>query len=288
MSFQVILAPLTTGPSISNAAATAAMLVKEYKAHLELLFLQSELIEFVPGFHGFSTAGELTRHLNVIKRGLAENLKAARGDFEEWRKAQGLSVMNRAIPETDPSVAWREIEGVDADQVAHFARLADLSVIDRPGSGEGAETRMKLAEGALFNTGRPVLLIPPSAKMGLGDPILVAWNGSAQASRAVAAALPLMHESPVVDVLTAPESGVNASASHALVEYLKWQGIKANAVEPLRDRAAEKSIFAVAKARRAGLVVMGAYSHSKARETVFGGVTREVLTRAELPVLMAH
>ena len=141
-------------------------------------------------------------------------------------------------------------------------------------------------EAALFDTGRPVLMVPAGEPANLFHRPLIAWNGSREAARAVGFALPFLSEfSGCVDIFAAPE-GKHQTDTNELVRYLGWHGIAAERIAA--DEATGMSLLAQASAGRSGLIVMGAYSHGHYRQFLFGGMTRYVMEYAAIPVLFAH
>jgi nucleotide-binding universal stress UspA family protein len=145
-------------------------------------------------------------------------------------------------------------------------------------------------EAALFDTRRPVLVTPPKPRGDLFGRALIAWNGSAEASAAVALAMPLLAAAKEVSVFTAVEAKHKGEAED-LIAYLGWHGIAAKreaASSPSRTGGVGADLLALADATGVGLIVMGGYTRGCLRQIVFGGVTRHVFHHAALPVLMAH
>jgi nucleotide-binding universal stress UspA family protein len=123
----------------------------------------------------------------------------------------------------------------------------------------------------------------------LGGPALIAWNGSVESARAVAASLPLLKLATSVVVLTQAEGGPASADAPAMADYLAWHGIKATAVTcEARQTGVGAQLLGEVEQRKASLLVMGAYTHSRVRQMVFGGVTKHVLANARVPTLMAH
>jgi nucleotide-binding universal stress UspA family protein len=287
MPFNVILATISNKSNDSAVLDEALGLAQQYGSHIRVLYREPELLDLIPQFQGMATPRALVKQVNAAKRELERTSRQTRSMFETWRKKNRLEIV--AAPQNDrvPTVSWHEAALGDPVQLTRWGRLADVVVIERPeespdDAGKGA------IQTALFHTGRPILLTPPEAKSFAFGPVLIAWNGSAEASRAVASALPLLHRSSDVAVLTAPEDGIFSDAAHGLVDYLAWHGIKARALTATRKAKAEDCLMAAANNMGAELLVMGAYTHSRVRELVFGGVTRHVLFHAKIPVLMAH
>lgn len=174
-------------------------------------------------------------------------------------------------------------------ELAAEARRADLTVLVRPGGSFVEGMRQTMYEGALFGSGRPVLVVPPTWKPGqLGRNVVVAWNGKREAARALADAAPFLERADAVTVVTVgavePRDAITDVVAH-----LARRGIKAQA-RLIDDAGAGEAdaLMVEAAALNADLVVMGGYGRSRFREFVFGGVTREAITSAPLPILMSH
>ena len=134
-----------------------------------------------------------------------------------------------------------------------------------------------------------VAVVPPRPPAELCRRVAIAWNGTVEAGRAIAAALSLLAGAARILVLSVGEEGKPGSAARDVVEYLAWHGIEA-AAETLEasPRSVAGVLLEAASAASTDLLVMGAYTRSRLHRLIFGGVTREVLEGAEIPVLMAH
>lgn len=170
-------------------------------------------------------------------------------------------------------------------------RVADLYIGTRPYGDPGKQGHIE--EAVLFNSGRGCIFLPPKATAPDElDTVFVAWKSTREAARAVAAALPFLQEARNV-VVGLVEEGV-ASAQHGsepgadIGRYLSRHGVKAeiSMIGGWTDTAA--AILDAAKGVGANLIVMGGYGHSRVREIILGGATRDVLAKSEIPVLMAH
>jgi len=200
--------------------------------------------------------------------------------------------LRELLAEQERECVWCDIVG---DSIVHAlvaeAPYADLLVLGAPaGRDDAGGPPPGFAESVILQSGTPALVVPhPHRQQTVGERALVAWNGSAQAARALKAALPLLQRSAEVHVvswsrraLTAPFSGLDVAG------WLQRHGIGAlvRAQAPVADVA--DALRAIALQLDADLVVMGCYGHSRMREQVFGGVTRGLLARLPMPVLMAH
>ena len=145
----------------------------------------------------------------------------------------------------------------------------------------------------LVGCGRPLLLVPNAAVKSVGKIVAIAWKETAEAARAVTAAMPLLQRADHVLVLTADEAradpAANIRAAERLAQALARHGINSEARRvPAGGEHASRALVGSAAEQGADLLVMGAYSHSRTRELVFGGFTRELLLSCDLPLLMLH
>ncbi|WP_151720279.1 universal stress protein [Gemmobacter serpentinus] len=180
-----------------------------------------------------------------------------------------------------------------SDLVALRARFADLVVLQRPyGEGKGIETEATL-EAALFEGQAPVLVLPgPTVMPQLPERVVIGWNQSREAMVAVRRALPLLKSAKRVDiaVIDPPQHGPERSdPGGALCQMLVRHGVKAEVSVLARTMPQVSDILARhLRDFDADLLVMGGYGHSRFREAILGGATRNMLEEAEIPVLMAH
>jgi nucleotide-binding universal stress UspA family protein len=166
--------------------------------------------------------------------------------------------------------------------------LADLVVVSRPGSDADAAASTIL-EAALFDTGQPLMLAPPRSVGEVGSNILIGWNGSPESARAVSAAIPFLREAKGVTILSASGWFEGMLSVEALANRLAWHGVQADVttIADPGDPVGEIVLSEVAN-RNVDLLVMGAYTQSRLRQMILGGVTRHVLGNSMVPVIMAH
>jgi nucleotide-binding universal stress UspA family protein len=148
---------------------------------------------------------------------------------------------------------------------------------------------MSIFQTVLFESGRPVLIAPPTPPVSLGETIIIAWNGATETARAVAFAMPLLSQAKRVEVLEAEGYRVPGPSAQELAGVLKREGIQAQARTLPVSRFTSGEIFlAEAKALGCDLLIKGAYTQSRLRQMIFGGATSHILRHAEVPVFMAH
>jgi nucleotide-binding universal stress UspA family protein len=196
-------------------------------------------------------------------------------------------------------VAWdyQLCEGDAGDRLVEAARLADVVVLSAgavpKAVGGQARLRADLAGAVAVRAPAPVLVVPvanagASAGVAVTGPALIAWNGSQEAAVALRAALPMLRLASRVEILTVAEKS-SALGGLAAATWLSRHSVHARIIERESDSAGiEATIRAVAAEQAAAWLVLGAYGHSRLRETLFGGVTRNLVNQPPLPLLMAH
>ncbi len=289
MGIKTILAPLNGLASTSPALEFALRLARRFDAHVEACHVARDPREGV-AFLGEGMTGSMIEEIMAIaEREGKERAARARAMFEETCARLEAPLLDPGTPpEAGFSASCVTVTGREEEHVARRGRLADLIVIDRPDQGEEA-SRSSTLEAALRETGRPVAVVPPETREALCRCVAIAWNGTIEAGRAIAAALPLLAGADRILVLSVGEEGKPGSAARDVVEYLAWHGIEA-AAETLDagPRSVGASLLDAATAAGADLLVMGAYTRSRLHRLIFGNVTGAVLKGAEIPVVMVH
>jgi len=226
---------------------------------------------------GFADMSEV---MASVKTQGANALKA----FEVRAKADGVSVEAELM------------QGMSEEFPHDFARAArhvDLAILGQPRDGDPLIGQYALVERCLFASGRPVIIVPAlTDKPSLAGTIVAAWDGSAEAARAINDALTFLKPASRVVLVVGVMSGQDdeqAPQTEDMVAHLKRHGV---ATEAMRVEAGEGDIgrllLSTAETLDADLMVMGAFHHSRWREFILGGVTLTVLEEATMPLFMAH
>jgi nucleotide-binding universal stress UspA family protein len=217
-------------------------------------------------------------------------------DADAPNQAQALFetfMQSHAVPPADPSrtvysYGWPHADPAEDKFIGSYGRLFDLIVLGRPGRAP-ENPRMPPLETALFESGRPVLVVPPSAPKSLARNVLVAWNRSTEQARTNTFALPLLRQADKVTVLTVEGGAVSGPSADEAARHLRRNGVQATGLTiPGGPRTRGEVILDCAASLGCDLLVKSAYTESRLRQMIFGGATRHILANATLPVLMAH
>lgn len=276
MSYKTLLIVLTDPAQVKDALASAVILTRRLDAHLDVLCLgvdQTQAVAFYPG-------------TSIVL--LDQSILAAQED------ATALGNAARKILEQE-DIRWSIEDGAApmaglSQLVAERSRYCDLLLALRPGTrNRDAEY---VIEAALFSGQIPVLLIPSSPLSASWQRVVLGWDQSNEALRAVRAALPLLQsaQSLSIAIIDPPAYGAERSdPGGALSQMLSRHGVHAEVsvlARTLPSIAEEINRHVLDKG--ADLLIMGAYGHSRLRESILGGTTRSMLEKAMVPVFMAH
>jgi len=204
--------------------------------------------------------------------------------------AEAMFVSRAKHAGRDDRSEWREDSGLPAQTLSLHARYADLVVAAQSQPDSSDRRFIDLAEDVLIASGRPVLVIPAiGAKAPIGNMVAVAWNGSREAARALADAMPLLDKAKSVEIFIAGDPELGDLPGADIAAHLARHGMK---VDVYRSPGSEVSVGDALLNRvaetGADLIVMGGYGRSRFREFILGGVTRHILQHMTVPVLMSH
>jgi nucleotide-binding universal stress UspA family protein len=226
----------------------------------------------------------------------AEPLVALTYPPHDWNEVEYTKKVRRTFDDytrqhsVDPAKAarfrWRGGSMIRDADLASLARVYDVTVLNRPGVRGG---RMITLEYALFDSGRPVLVAPPTPPKSFGRTVVIHWNASTEVCRAMALAMPILCKAKRVIMLSVEGNMVPGPTAREAVDYLEAHGIPATE-KSIGNRGQRPGalLLAGAEAQGADLLIKGAYTRSRLRQIIFGGATKHVLAAAELPVFLVH
>ncbi len=273
MDVKVMLAVADGGNGTQSTLETAVAVARRFGASIDVLHVSADIDTLVPVIgEGMSGA-------------MVEQLMNAMTQSVTARAARAREAYQKACAGSDVPTVWREVSGRETEVVAGAGRLTDVIVIGRP-DGDGETPLAATLDAALFDTARPVLVAPGARPASIGSHLMLAWNGTVQAARVVAASMSFMQRAERVIIVTVGKVEANPGD---LLAYLGRHGIRATheRVEP-EQLPIGKTLLKQAERLQVDLLVMGAYGHSRLREMILGGATHDVLANATLPLLMAH
>ncbi len=212
---------------------------------------------------------------------------------EEARAAKARERFEAAAAGAGLRAGFRQARGPMFVALSALARCSDLLVLAQEGDGESGPVLGGFADHAVMACGRPVLVVPfIGAAVPVDGTALVAWDGGREAARAAGDALPLLALARQVEVVVVERGDAERSgelAGSELCEHLARHGLRPEAKTiPGAGSDAGNLLLSHAADVGANLIVMGAYGHSRLRETVLGGMTRHMLLHMTVPVLMSH
>lgn len=282
---RVILAMMRGDDSDADVLGAALPIARRFRSHIEAHYIRPDPRTALIAI-GEMPATMVDQIYSSVERDAAAAADAARERFQRWQKDNNLPIADAPTTE-GPTVAYRETVGTEDRVIGAAGRLADIVVIAQP-PAKGSGQAMAAIEAAIVDTGRPVLIVPEKWQAGAIRNAVIAWNGSREAARAVRAALPLLTETSDLAVFAAAEKDRALGDAAEALRYLAWHGRSGHAVRPGSVTHVGEALVAAAAHERADLIVMGAYTHSRMRQLVFGGATSHLIEHANVPVLMMH
>lgn len=225
------------------------------------------------------------RNVVDVPRLVAEAKAACRARAKSLERALAAALQPAGIALTTAEVEC--FSTAFGDVSAEEARYHDLALV---GIGEGNAALVDVAQAMLFGSGRPVVVVPEDKPPSSFDRVMIAWDGSRPAARAVLDAMGILKRASEVSVVTVEgDKPLPAQSGIRMVDFLGAHEVKARWTSvDLGDLPIAEILWDQAAAKNANLLVMGAFGHSRLREFVLGGATRSVLHDMQMPVLFSH
>src|SRR6516165_6220482 len=277
---KTILVPTEDDNAMGSALETALILARRCDSYIEGFALRSKVTEFTTA----AMMGAVV--FKTDHQEIARMEAQGRATFESFMQKHGVP---RSTTTTDSlSFGWLENAPEGDAFVGSHGRVFDVIVMSRSGRNRSG-LRNRAINTGLFESGRPILLAPPSPPAQIGTNVLIAWNRSTEQARATALAMPLLQKADRVVVLTViGGTEVPGPSAEQVIHYLQRNGIAAEPMKVSLDgKNTGQTILAAAQSTGCDLLIKGAYTQSRLRQMIFGGATRHVLENAEIPVLLA-
>ena len=297
MTIQKIMVPFLKKDSGLPALTAAAVLADRFKAHMDVVFMRPPITpaQLAEGYSGgyypiaVNYVQSTIQTLNERANQQAEDLKKL---YEAFCEKHEISFYDQTEHTEDKgaTAAWSDVDPRTSSDFSKRGRIADLSVLAKPGD-DAPKDEIELIEEVMFQSGRPVLIAPANRKgFSFPDTVFVAWDGGREAARAISAAMPILKEARLVIVASVGKLSFGSEPANHVASHLKLHGVHATSLAARLERGeeAETVFLRHAEKRNADLIVMGAYSHSRWREVIWGGFTRYLLKESDVPLFMAH
>lgn len=279
MSYKTILVYFNNARQAPKLIESATNLAREHDGHVVGLFVTPR-VQVFPEIGAGLTAELLKSHEALYK----EESDAIREKFEIAMKGQSFSAEWRHV-----SAGYYQTSG----EIIEHARMADILIVPQTDPDNPDPNYAGVAEELLIGCGRPVLVVPAYGEHGVfGTNVMVAWNGSREAARAVFDALPILKRAESVRVLSVESKDFDGSKNvpgAEIATMLSRHGVKCEtSVSAGSSLHPGDELLARLADANCDLLVMGAYGHSRVTEFVFSGVSRHMLRNMTVPLLMSH
>lgn len=277
MAYRDILVFADTDEGAAARLDQAAELAKQESAHIVALHVSPR--PYVPA--------------DIMGTGVSAELLAFQIEQGRKRAADARKIVEAASQRNGIAMEWRETMGDLDDLVTDHGLYCDLIILGHGTNPLDPSQPLTPSPGDIVIAARrPILMLPPSYKTRSSfDRILIAWKATAEASRAVHDALPLLKRAKTISIVAIHPDKPKEGHAHGadIAKHLAHHGVQTN-VAPIAaaDSEAGKLLIEQARAMSADLVVMGAYGHSRLRELALGGATRDMLKQAACAVLLSH
>jgi nucleotide-binding universal stress UspA family protein len=279
MTYRSLLVHVDTDAACAARTQLAIKLAKQLDCHL-VGVAPTGTVD-LPATLG--AAASLSEFASLAWDTLREQAASAAQAFREQCRAAGLASFEAVVAEDEKAPA-----------LVRHAHCSDLTILTQADpSAPGHRLAQGIVEGVVLHSARPTLVLPYAGRIaGTGSSVMIAWDDSREAARAVSDALPLLQNAKRVDIVAWQEGDDGEQALRpqleALRRWLAWHGVQADVHVEASDIAIGEAMLSRAADMGADLVVMGAWGHARWTEQVLGGATRTLLASMTVPVLMSH
>lgn len=289
MAVKSILVPMAGSAIDRYALDLALVLARPSAAHIEGLYAKRDPAD-AAAYVGMGMGGELAAIGPIMEQIEQEGRtagKRARRTFDDWSATGGLHDGSKAVTSGRVDVEWHEDTGTPIQVVTRAGGRTDLVVCAGFQREPGIE--QEFIEGGLFGAARPVVLAPHKLPANPFRSAVIAWNGSHEANRAVAAFLALMPRFDQVHLFCEAEGHRPAQDPMQVQQLLARHGVETRMLQPHKPTGdLGHDLLKAAGSVEASMLVMGAYTHGRTRQMLFGGVTHYVLHHTKLPTFLVH
>ena len=280
---KTILLPFNNHQPAVVAVDAAHRVAARFESYIEGAYYR-QLMPIIAG-EGITLPGDYLAEFEEEGRLQAER---AASTFKALSEERGLPFGTLEDSSSAARAGWSEMVGTGPSGIGEYARLFDLSVVARNDSEATVDWKTTI-EAVLFESGRPVLVVGDWVPDSFSHRIVIAWNGSTESARSVLAAMPFLSASDEVVVVEVTGGTVPGPAAAQVAQHLKHRGLVARSETiAKRDSSIGMAVLEFAETLNTDLLIKGAFTHSRLRQLIFGGATREILESALIPTLFCH
>lgn len=290
MPIKTVLVPLDGSEKSLRVLETALVVAQRFGAHIDVVHVLQRAADAAPFMFDRLSKALKENVVRETENDAREHAGEVRAIFERFCAAHDVVISERPRTGMDAvSAAWHQEFGRVSEVLVRRGRLADVVAIAKPGTSDSSIRRSppgENLEAILLGTGRPVLIVPPNWEARRVEHVVVGWNESVEAARALAMTMPWLPQMRAVTVAVSKKRHANVQA---LLDYLAWHGVDAQ-IELLdgKGESVGEALLNVCETVQAEFLVVGGFSRARARQLLFGGVTRHLLTHARLLTAMVH
>lgn len=286
-----ILAYVDGGEGSEYVIRTAAQLGETHACYVEVLHIVKEVDTALLAMDVGGSLVASTEIFRMMKEDSVKREACAKAAFDKYCQTMGTDVVHADSKETlsygNFTLSWNSISGNDGRDLAHRGRLFDLLVMAKANDQVGGVDSIQM-EAALFDTGRPLLVVAGKDLKRKFSTIVIAWDGSREAAHCVALSLPFLSQAKQVYIMSVGQRDPGMEIED-LGRYLERHGVKAEYCQFSNSKnSVAYTLIDASLEKGADLVVMGAYGHSAIGESLFGGVTRDFLENGKISLFLAH
>lgn len=282
MDYKKIFFPIGGGEELRQRLHGALLIGKYFNSHLEILKAQAKPSHIMPNDEGLPHG--LLAELNAIADNrFSEDLEDTENLFKKEAKGLGVTPSSRA-KENEATAEIIVGEGYRSKLIEQESKYCDLVIAASPDNARITAT----FEATVTKSGKPVLMFPREMREFSTEKILIAWNNSEQASRAVSLSLPLLKKAKEVQIITSKEYVPDLNEIKKLQSYLRVHGVETEFEVVETTRIPGQALLTYARDGKYDLIVAGAFGHKGLKELMLGGTTKYVLEHTDIPVFMSH
>ena len=282
MNYKKLFFPIGGGDELKERLYAALLLAKTLDTKLEIL--KCGLKSNINMYKTLSLPKDILNKIDeVVDNKYDDENIEFKLLFEKIAKKIGINIDDTSSQEN--AFAYLKIkEGIRSTLIEQESKFCDLVIAAAPPSGVTTAT----FETAVLKSGKPVLMFPRIMKNFSVDSIIIGWNNSTEASRALTSSISLLKKAQRVHIVSSPEYIEDSQIMQNLIDYLKEHQIDASFEIVETTRIPGQALLNAALDGNFDLIVAGAYGHKGLKELMFGGATRYLLEKSTLPIFMTH